>query len=283
MAEKTLTVTGTGDSLFVAPFPAEYAPMLDKLAGFIGGCDVRMTNLETNLTDFEYFGNAYSGGTWLSTRRKYMDDLTRFGFNFYGNANNHALDYAHAGLLSTVAELDARKLAHAGTGRSLEEAAAPAILNANGRERIDGYYAPPDLWNKNRDTGRSTAEIFADYGIPLIKTSNERVQGWLDVKEWIRPIEETNEQTGAKKLTSRLQVLNGAAPNLCRCMKAIQKDEKKPNDCANDPHELTHAPDSLRAFCAGRPQPPEVPTIRDPDEPRTYNEQINDFMSWGTF
>ena len=161
--------------------------------------------------------------------------------------------------------------------------AAKAILNASGNERIDGYYAPPDLWNKNRDTGRSTAEIFADYGIALIKTSNERVQGWLDVKEWIRPIEETNEQTGVKKLTSRLQVLNGAAPNLCRCMKAIQKDEKKPNDCANDPHELTHAPDSVRAFCAGRPQPPEVPTMRDPDMPRSYNEQINDFMSWGTY
>jgi phage terminase large subunit len=158
--------------------------------------------------------------------------------------------------------------------------AANAILQASGSERIEGVYAPPDLWNRNRDTGRSTAEIFLEMGLPLIRTSNDRVQGWLDVKEWLRPVEETNEQTGEKKLTARLQILKGAAPNLLRCLKAIQKDEKRPNDAANDPHELTHLPDSLRAFCAGRPLPPELPTVRDPDEPATEEEQIDDFFSW---
>ena len=160
--------------------------------------------------------------------------------------------------------------------------AAMAIINASSGEQIDAVYAPPDLWNRNRDTGRSTAEIFMEMGLPLIRTSNDRVQGWLDVKEWLRPVKETNEQTGQQKLTARLQILKGAAPNLLRCLKAIQKDEKKPNDAANDPHELTHLPDSLRAFCAGRPLPPELPTVRDPYEPRSYNDQINDFMSWGT-
>ena len=158
--------------------------------------------------------------------------------------------------------------------------AANAILQASGGERIEGVYAPPDLWNRNRDTGRSTAEIFLEMGLPLIRTSNDRVQGWLDVKEWLRPVEETNEQTGNKTLTARLQILRGTAPNLMRCLKAIQKDEKRPNDAANDPHELTHLPDSLRAFCAGRPLPPELPTVRDPDEPATEEEQIDDFFSW---
>jgi hypothetical protein len=159
--------------------------------------------------------------------------------------------------------------------------AASAIKAASGREHIEGIYAPPDLWNRNRDTGRSTAEIFNDAGLPLIKTSNDRVQGWLDVKEWIKPVEETNEQTGARKLTSRLQILRGTAPNLWRCLTRIQKDEKKPNDAANDPHELTHLPDSLRAFCAGRPTPPELPSVRDYDEPATEEEQIDDFFAWG--
>ncbi len=160
--------------------------------------------------------------------------------------------------------------------------ASQAILAASGRERIEGVYAPPDLWNRNRDTGRSTAEIFMEMGLPLIRTSNDRVQGWLDVKEWLRPVEEYNEQTGEKKLTARLQILRGTAPNLMRCLKAIQKDEKKPNDAANDPHELTHLPDSLRAFCAGRPLPPEMPVVRDPYDPKPYNVQMEDFMNWGT-
>lgn len=171
-----------------------------------------------------------------------------------------------------------RELYHSGL---IVHDAAQAIIAANQGERIEGVYAPPDLWNRNRDTGRSTAEIFMEMGLPLIRTSNDRVQGWLDVKEWIRPVEEYNEQTGAKTLTARLQILRGTAPNLWRCMKAIQKDEKKPNDAANEPHELTHLPDSLRAFCAGRPTPPELPTVRDYDEPATEDEQIDDFFAWG--
>ena len=170
MNGKTLTVTGTGDSLFVAPFPPEYTPSLDKVAEFINSCDVRLTNLETNLTDFEYFGNAYSGGTWLSTRRKYLDDLMRFGFNFYGNANNHAMDYSHAGLLSTVAELDKRKLAHAGTGRSLEEAAAPAILTAADGRKVAIFAVDASMENASR-AGRATKNLPARPGVNYLRHS----------------------------------------------------------------------------------------------------------------
>ena len=170
MAGKTLSVTGTGDSLFVVPFPPEYSPLLDKVAGFIGACDVRLTNLETNLTDFEYFGNAYSGGTWLSTRRKYLDDLTRFGFNFYGDANNHAMDYGHNGLLSTIAELDRRGLAHAGTGRSLEEAAAPAILSTADGKKAAVFAVDASMANPSR-AGRATKNLPARPGVNYLRHS----------------------------------------------------------------------------------------------------------------
>ena len=94
-----LSVTGTGDSLFVAKFPAEYDQAIKPVAEFIQNCDVKLTNLETNLSDFEYFGNAYSGGTWINTRRHYLEELFRFGFNFFGTANNHCMDYSYNGLL----------------------------------------------------------------------------------------------------------------------------------------------------------------------------------------
>jgi len=129
---KKLSVTGTGDSLFVAKLPAEYDAELSRIAGFVQACDIKMTNLETNLSDFEYFGNAVSGGTWLNTRREYFKDLLRYGFNYYGTANNHAMDYCHNGLLSTLDTLDHYGVAHSGSGRSLEEAAKPAILEAQG-------------------------------------------------------------------------------------------------------------------------------------------------------
>ena len=129
---KKLSVTGTGDSLFVAKFPREYDEGLRRIADFVQACDIKLTNLETNLSDFEYYGNAISGGTWLNTRREYLEDLLRFGFNFFGTANNHAMDYCHNGLLSTVDTLDRYSAVHAGSGRSLEEAEKPAILEAQG-------------------------------------------------------------------------------------------------------------------------------------------------------
>lgn len=133
MKEK-LTVTATGDSLFVADIPKEYENDLKEVGGFIGECDVRMTNLETNISKFGDFPNAYSGGTWLNTEPEIFEDLTKYGFNYYGTANNHCMDYSYHGMLSTIEELDKRGLAHSGTGRSLEEASAPAVLSVEGKK-----------------------------------------------------------------------------------------------------------------------------------------------------
>ena len=132
---KKLTVTGTGDSLFVADIPNEYfegdfKPVYD----YINSCDVKMTNLETNVSKFGDFPNAYSGGTWLNTEPEVFDDLAKYGFNYYGTANNHCMDYSYHGMLSTISELDKRGLAHSGTGKNLEEASAPAIINADGKK-----------------------------------------------------------------------------------------------------------------------------------------------------
>ncbi len=134
MNKNKLTVTGTGDALFVAPFPDNYDVEYKEVADYIKTCDVKITNLETNLTDFEYFGNAYSGGTWINTRREYLKYLKEYGFNFYGNANNHAMDYGHNGLLSTISTLEENGLAHAGTGDSLSSAEKPAILDIDGKK-----------------------------------------------------------------------------------------------------------------------------------------------------
>ena len=130
-----LIVTGTGDALFVADIPEEYFNGdFKEVKEYLDGCDVKMTNLETNIAEFGDFPNSFSGGTWLNTEPKDFDDLTKFGFNYYGTANNHCMDYGHHGMLSTIDELDKRGLAHSGTGRSLEQASAPAIVEVNGKK-----------------------------------------------------------------------------------------------------------------------------------------------------
>ncbi len=130
--------------------------------------------------------------------------------------------------------------------------AAREIKKANGKDKIYAYYAPPDLWNRNRDTGKSASNIFAEHGICLIRSSNQREQGWLNLKEWLQPYTAKDEQTGKEYVTAHMVIEERAAPNLWRCLINIQKDKNNPNDTSNEPHELTHAPDSIRYFASSR-------------------------------
>jgi len=143
------------------------------------------------------------------------------------------------------------------------------------QEEIDAYYAPPDLWNRHSDSGKSTAELFAERGVYLVKASNDRVQGWYELKEWLKPFRDEREHIAA-----HLRIFENCT-NLIRTLPALQFDEKKPNDCAREPHEITHAPDALRYFVAGRPLPAEVKAVRD-DDVIDYDTEVDEILRFGT-
>lgn len=115
-------------------------------------------------------------------------------------------------------------------------------------------YAPPDLWNRNRDTGKSTAELFMEGGIFLTKASNNRIAGWLNVKEWLKVKKVRHEQTGELYEDSDLKIFSNCL-NLIKYLPQLQHDEKDPNDVATEPHEPTHITDALRYFCVSRVAP----------------------------
>ena len=115
-------------------------------------------------------------------------------------------------------------------------------------------YAPPDLWNRNRDTGKSTAELFWEGGLDLTKASNNRIAGWLNVKEWLKIRKVRNEQTGELYEDSDLKIFSNCI-NLIKYLPQLQHDEKEPNDVATEPHEPTHITDALRYFCVSRTAP----------------------------
>lgn len=117
-------------------------------------------------------------------------------------------------------------------------------------EQIYVYLAPPDLWNRHKETGKSTADIFAEGGIYLYKTNNDRVQGWLQVKEWLKVFKDEQGYD-----TSRLKIFS-TCKNLIRCLPQLQHDDKKVGDVANEPHEITHGPDAIRGFCVYWTQEP---------------------------
>ena len=112
---------------------------------------------------------------------------------------------------------------------------AAAAIKAAENEQIYARFAPPDLWNRRQDTGRSVAEIFAQHGLSLSKASNDRVAGWLDMKEWLQPV--LDEEGNA---SSNLTIFRNCT-NLIESIPALQFDQKNPSDCSTEPHQYTHA------------------------------------------
>ncbi len=136
-------------------------------------------------------------------------------------------------------------------------AAAQRIKEMCRGEDIYCYLAPPDLWSRLKDSGKSIAALFAEYGIHLTRAANGRVSGWFQLKEWLCPV---LCEDGQKR--PKLRVFSNCV-NLIRTLPALQADDKNPDDVATHPHELTHAPDALRYFVASQPRPvPPRPSVK---------------------
>ena len=120
--------TAAGDAMVFRRLPGAYAGF-DELREFILRGDFRYVNLETTVHNFECFGSAESGGSWLCAAPEILEDLKQFGFNILANANNHALDYSYGGLEKTLENIRAAGFQPCGTGMSLAEAAAPVYLD----------------------------------------------------------------------------------------------------------------------------------------------------------
>lgn len=137
-------------------------------------------------------------------------------------------------------------------------AAAQKIREACKGQQMYMYLAPPDLWNRRQDTGKSLAETFREYGINLQKSSNDRVSGWMAVHEWLKVNKDETGEPAAK-----LKIFD-TCTNLIKHLPSLQHDAKNVNDVATEPHNITHAPDALRGFCVyhtGISQKPEQPRL----------------------
>jgi phage terminase large subunit len=142
--------------------------------------------------------------------------------------------------------------------------AAERMKEINASDSIYRWYAPPDLWNRRQETGKSAVDLFRENGILFRKSNNDRVQGWYNVKEWIKPYDTRDEQTGETVKVAKLRIFKNCL-NLIRTIPQLQFDDKDPNDVANDPHEITHAPDAIRYFCSARPMNTVIDKDYDPD------------------
>ena len=107
------------------------------------------------------------------------------------------------------------------------------------------FTAPSDLWSRQKDSGKSIAELFNENGVYLTKLTSERIGGWMCVKELLLPIAENG------KKTSKLCIMRNCT-NLIRCLPLLMHDRNRTGDVSTTPHNITHAPDALRYFAVSR-------------------------------
>lgn len=95
--------------------------------------DARIINLETSITRSQAYVRK---GINYRMSPENADCLTAARIDCCALANNHVLDWERQGLLDTLDTLDRLQIKHAGAGRTMSEAGAPAILPVKGKGRV---------------------------------------------------------------------------------------------------------------------------------------------------
>ena len=100
-------------------------------------------------------------------------------------------------------------------------------------------FAPPDMWNRETGSGRSRADQFRENGVVLLKSSNDIAAGCSALKELLYHEEGKS---------PRLLFERDRTAKCIYDLSKIQKDKKRPDIYAKEPHDLTHGVDALRYF-----------------------------------
>jgi poly-gamma-glutamate synthesis protein (capsule biosynthesis protein) len=120
----SMTIVLTGQSMLRSDLRATRPAAIPALKALLAG-DVVFTNLEAAIAQP---GQTIQEGRGFLTPPEALDALTGIGVNLLALSGNHAFDLKEIGIENTIREADRRQIVHAGTGRTLTDASAPAYL-----------------------------------------------------------------------------------------------------------------------------------------------------------
>jgi poly-gamma-glutamate synthesis protein (capsule biosynthesis protein) len=134
-------------------FPYIWGDALEELARVAP--DARIVNLETSVTRND--DHWPDKGIHYRMHPDNVQCLTAAGIDVCALANNHVLDFGHAGLRETLETLTRAGLGTAGAGRTLAEAREPAVVEISGKGRLvvfgfgDETSGIPSSWAATND------------------------------------------------------------------------------------------------------------------------------------
>jgi len=118
-----LSITLTGQSTIRTDVRVQTPSIASTVAPLLKG-DVVFTNFEAAVVEKD---QSARDGQFLSPPEA-IDALKGLGFNLLSLANNHSFDLKVPGIQNTLRAAERLNLAHAGTGNTIDEAAAPGYL-----------------------------------------------------------------------------------------------------------------------------------------------------------
>jgi poly-gamma-glutamate capsule biosynthesis protein CapA/YwtB (metallophosphatase superfamily) len=131
------TIAITGDSMVTRSLSVFNEEPYLRMREILKSAEVFFTNFEANAHPYLEDPHAQrdGGGTYVTTEPNLLSDLKWMGVNLVACGSSHADDYGPKGILDTMRYLREAGIVHAGLGRHLAEARAPAYLDTS-RGRI---------------------------------------------------------------------------------------------------------------------------------------------------
>lgn len=160
------SIVATGDSLLTQRLPRQDKSCL-ALKELFEQADIRFTNFELQVHDFEVAPSAVSGGTWVAARPGVIKDLKWLGLNLFAGATNHSLDWGHDGLKTTMRHLKENDCTYAGIGTNLAEASMPCYIDTP-----DGRVALISVCSSGKDwhiAGEQRPDVPGRAGINMLR------------------------------------------------------------------------------------------------------------------
>ena len=186
------SIIATGDVFITRRLSEQGYEGFEELRDVIERYDAKFTNLEMTFHDSEGFPAAESGGTWAMTEPAALDDILRFGFNFFNTANNHSGDYGTGGVLATIDHLKERDMIFSGTGANLAEASRPCYLET--RHTRVALISCCSSFHKAEAAGGQSAELWGRPGLnPLgVVTKFHVEKKYFDTLKEMAPLLDIN-------------------------------------------------------------------------------------------
>jgi poly-gamma-glutamate capsule biosynthesis protein CapA/YwtB (metallophosphatase superfamily) len=169
-ASGDITLAFTGDAMISRALMPFREPRFLKLRDLLHGVDTSITNGEMLFHNYEDSPTFYSQ-TYMRCDPRYIKDLQWMGIDMMGCANNHGTDFGENGVLTNIRSLDAAGMVHAGSGKNLGEAIAPAYMDTP-RGRVALISATSSA-RPNSRAGEQRPDMLGRPGVNLIRWINE--------------------------------------------------------------------------------------------------------------